>query len=351
MSDIREIFILGAGASSCVGLPLWDELKQLILDRISDKEALKNLSELYHDDIFSMAKSWMEKVGKGKGKYKTIDECIFVEMSKADNEDFEKTHDLLFLIIEQIFNEKFNELKKDDHFISILINIFTKDFYIKEGGFELFIANKIFIDFNYDNVLSRLLRNKILKTIEGEISISSIREAAKQRKTIDEESEIRKINTTIANTKNLFKPHGCFNHKQSFLVNSETYKNFMPGLCYNQCISCYDASEGRLCFEAIDNVLKDHKYINVYGTAIESKNVNLYILGVGPDSLSYNVEKINFPKDILINKIVYTCYDEDQKNKYEEFLMEKFGGDVKLECIKACEDLKNVYTLSNSNGI
>ena len=352
MSDIREIFILGAGASKCVGLPLWDELKELILDKLSNKEVVKNLSESYHNDIFSMAKSWIEKIGTGKDEYKTIDECLAFEMSKADNEDFGKTYDLIFKIIGQIFKEKLNELKKDDHFISILINIFFTNGRIKKEGFEFFIKDKIFIDFNYDDVLSSLLEKGIRSTAKKTLYYNII-ETAKTGKTKDKKDEKTKINTMIANTKNLFKPHGCFNRDQAFLYSSQTYKDFMPGrgVYYNQCISCYDASEGKLCFAKIDQALKNHKYIEFDNTIKQSKDVNLYILGVGPDSISYNVKKINFPKDIVINKIVYTCYDEGQKNKYEEFLEEKFGKDVKLECIKTCEDLKNVYTFSNSNEI
>ena len=353
MNDRREIFILGAGASSCVGLPLWDELKELILDKLSDKEVINDLAGVYPNDIISIAKSWVEQIGKGKGELKSIDESLFVNTSNEDNEDFEKSYDLIFKIIEQIFKQKLNELKKDDHFISILINIFSRNYSMQNGGLKHFLANKIFIDFNYDDVLSRLLKKEIDDTIEYETSGYSIKETAKTGKTIDEKKDMNEINSAIGHTKNIFKPHGCFNRDQAFLYSSKTYKDFMPGRgqYYNQCISCYDAEEGQLCFAAIDQALKDRTYINLDRTAKKSKSVNLYILGVGPDSISYNVKKINFPKDIPINKIVYTCYDEDQKNKYEEFLVEKFGKDVKLECIKACEDLKDVYTLSNSNEI
>ena len=353
MSDMREIFILGAGASSCMGLPLWDELKQLILDKLSDKEVINDLAEVYPNDTISRAKSWVEEIGKGKGQPRTLDECLFLKMSKGSNEDFEKSYDLLFEIIEQIFKEKLNEQKKNDHFISILINIFLGNYYMQNGGLKFFLENKIFIDFNYDDVLSRLLKKEIDDTIEDETSGHSIRETAKTGKTIDQNKDMNEINSTIAHTKNLFKPHGCFNRDQAFLYSSETYKDFMPKkeVHYNQCISCYDAEEGQLCFAAIDQALTNRIYTNLDGITKKSKGVNLYILGVGPDSISYNVKKINFSKDIPINKIVYTCYDEDQKNKYEEFLVEKFGKDVKLECIKACEDLKDVYTLSNSNEI
>ena len=350
-NNIKEIFILGAGTSKCVGLPMWDELKELILEKISDKSVVENLFRKYHGEEFDVLRDCIEKVGKEEDQYPTIDAGISTVTNNGDNEDFEKIQNLFFEIIKQIFEEKFDESGKDDHIASTLIKAFMHDNKMEYRDLRLFLGKKIFIDFNYDDVFSNLFRDKIFENVERTTSFSMSKKAAKRGKQINREQEIREIEYAVAQIKNIFKPHGCFNHRQPFLVNSETYKNhLLEGKCDNNCVPCFDTDKDELCFAAINETLTLPYWDSFEGNTLEMshipESINLYILGVGPNSLSYNVGKINFPEDIPINEIVYTCHEHGKENLYEEFLKEKFGENVNFKCIRSCEDLEAVYSFS-----
>ena len=345
-NETRDVFILGAGTSKCVGLPLWDELKELILEKISDQSVIENLSEKYHEERFDELRDLIEKVGKEKGQYATVDEGMSIETNNGGSEYYEETQNLFFEIIKQIFEEKFDESGKDDHIASILIKIFLNKHKMEYRNLRLFLGNKIFIDFNYDDVFSKLFKAKIFKTAKDANLFSIAKKFAKRGKSINREQEMSQIEHVVNGTKNLFKPYGCFNNGQPFLVNSETYKNHLrEGKCGNNCVPCFDADKDELCFAVIDEVLTI-PYWDTFGRRHPIGSINLYILGVGPNSLSYNIGKINFPEDIPINEIVYTCYEHGKENIYEEFLKEKFGENVNLKCIKSCEDLEDVYSFS-----
>src|SRR3989338_6855626 len=121
-SNIRHIFILGAGASVDYGLPTWKELDNLI-----------------------------KKIGED-GKYKTIDECIMLEsVSKDYHNNGHEIEDEIFKIIKDVFEEVYRE--NGTGWIRQLNEIIKDN---KNMGLENNIA---FVNYNYDNVLDKNFLN------------------------------------------------------------------------------------------------------------------------------------------------------------------------------------------------
>ena len=99
---INHILVLGAGASSDYGLPVWKDLN------ISIKEKINKDTGNYYQHKKEIL-SWMDKVGEKKDYY-TIDECIQKEsVSKNCHSNGHEIENQIFLIIRDIFDEVYKE--------------------------------------------------------------------------------------------------------------------------------------------------------------------------------------------------------------------------------------------------
>ena len=345
MNSEKEIFVLGAGASACFGLPMWNELAELILEKLGSKKNEEDFDQ-FTKDYYSKAAEWIKKVGPKK-EYETIDLCIFEEAKKLNDKKYQFILDLIFRLIGEIFSEKIinNDLSLKKHISYILIKHLANNYIINPANIREFLNKKTFIDFNYDNVLSNALTESINYETDPAYSYNNIVEAAMKGISIDSDNAKMQIKETIKNTKNIYKPHGCFDHKMNFLKNSKTYKgSLVDKSIENSCISCYFSNKNYLCFRDISVDLTKNKGFG-YGDYYFRKSSIIYILGVGPISLEYNLDKIDFPMEFPPRKVVYTCFEDKDNSVYRDYFAKKFGSEdiVEYKKITKCEDLKDVY--------
>ena len=365
MESEKEIFVLGAGASACFGLPMWNELAELILEKLVSKKNEEGFDQ-FTEDHYSKATEWIEKTNPDTEEKGTIDYCMHMESEKLNQQDSDIVIDLIFNLIKDIFVEKKESSNKSgvtNHVACILINYLTDKYTMNYKNLSYFLNRKVFIDFNYDDLLSGALQESITRQTDLNYERNKIVNAAKDGVRINSEESRRLIQEVVKTTKNIYKPHGCFNQNAEFLKNSNTYQNFLKEEPINySCAFCHDCKKDRLCFKSVSEYLKNATsyYINDHGTVSFKKSSVIYILGVGPTSLKYNLDKIDFPENFPLRKVVYTCFEDKDNSVYRDYFAKKFGSEDKVEYvkIKKCEDLKGVYEFAekepkniNDNGL
>ena len=268
--NITKLFILGAGASADYGLPMWDELIELLKAKINSN---KEMPFIHKDKIFS----WLEKTGKGK-QYKTIDECIYYESdSQTHHLDGLDIENEFFQIMKIIFEEKYRV---------------SNDGWIQKLNYKLLENENLrhligFISYNYDDILENNLfdYDKIL--------------TQKQRQTEHREA----INSFSNFQFRAHYPHGNFYPKTSAHLIKEIQTNKTGVHRLVDAITCYNCKA------------------NVVRKASRHSEVSLYILGLG-GGLKENLLKldIRFP----IHNIIVTISDPKKKDEVTKFLADKF---------------------------
>ena len=89
----RKIFILGAGSSVDYKLPIWSELKDLILKK------LNNGTYNHSKEILA----WLDLIAE---HYSTIDECVKLESEKMKRGGPD-VEDQIFRVMKDVFIEKY----------------------------------------------------------------------------------------------------------------------------------------------------------------------------------------------------------------------------------------------------
>ena len=333
MTEARyiDIFILGAGASKDYGLPLWEELQSLLLKHIKNKVGTDA-------DVRQTLLKELRNIGESK-KYKTVDKMIS-EVAKRKNGS--EAEDVLFGCMGEIFEESRSNTDtendwiedfirgRDHHLTALLTNSKTED-------------STMFVNFNYDTVF-------LLKVI------GFFRD--KYESTSPEDRRAHETNTGQAKSgygncvKDIFHPHGIFipENRDLLKIGNEC--------CYPTCgtfrdpgtgnkrrsnpVSCHDA-EQQFTFSKIKE-----RVTELMGTG--AVTIRLTFLGVGPQSLKFNVDKIFSDTDkssLPIRNISYTCFKDCDQPKYEEYFQEF---DRPGDRYKNCCDLAQGISVQQKNN-
>ena len=306
LRNINKIFVLGAGASAEYGLPMWDELVELIKEKLQDENFSEDIQ--FKKEILE----WVDKVGEGK-EYSTIDKCIQIE-SDTNSENGNDIEKEFFYLIQVIFEEKFRNNK--DTWITELNRLFLKDEIKKK---EIF-----FINYNYDIILQEEFLNFNFLSVK--------------RKEGNNREKIESLNNN--NLVQCFVPHGSFLERIGVLYKHLNYigKTFKTDGNYElDAISCYDSDDHYY----IQN--REDRYKRYEDNNFE--NFDLFILGLG-GGLEYNLKKIQFnnPKDQFIDNIFITIQDESKQQEIKKFLNEKFlVPENNIFVFKDCKQLIQEY--------
>ncbi|MGC6516514.1 MAG: hypothetical protein ACON49_00630 [Candidatus Puniceispirillaceae bacterium] len=157
------------------------------------------------------------------------------------------------------------------------------------------------------------------------------------------EGEWRKI-VASKNDLNIFQPHGYFSalHKNQKLWKKDGLKIIDP----NKGTHSYRGSEPISCY---DTVPQNFSKIT---EALEQNNFDkLIVMGVGPESLPVNFEKITFEAmPSALNEIWFTCYEDEKKQIYVDYFRNRFGNHISLKMHKTCTDLAKALSAQHKEN-
>lgn len=287
-SNIKHLFVLGAGASVDYGLPTWKELSNLIKSKIEDD---KNDQYKYKKEILD----WLNKIGDNKN-YKTIDECIMRESASKDYHDNgHEIEDEIFRMIKDVFEEVYRE--NETGWVRQLNEIIKNN----EG---MKLENKIaFVNYNYDNVLDKNFLN--------------FDYLPKKYKLFNYKDRLEMLSQVKINC---LHPHGYFpsEYDSSYIYKeAETIKS--NNRVFIDAVSCHES--------------KQHTIM----TYTSDQKIFLYILGLG-GGLEINLNNIHFQHKI--SEIHITIKDKEKGAQIINFLNDKFKiPSTEIKVYKDCGDL------------
>ena len=219
---------------------------------------------------------------------------------------------------------------------------------LKKNDLEVLLDNEmsdsasVFINFNYDT----LLLLKIVEFFNKIYEDTPNPRKAEWRVNTGYNFENRFQNCA----RDIFHPHGILNlfDKNRIRIGNETFcyptsKTFLnaktsgenqPVTSWNSggnnAISCHDAKE-HFTFADIKKRIN-----NLAGRGQESSEMRLILLGVGPDSLAFNLDKIFGEEAFDVRQVHYTCTKEDEKHIYEQYF-NRF--EATIERYEKCKEL------------
>ena len=332
-----NVFVLGAGASVDYGLPVWRDLRELLIEDIK-KNGLSGFSIGASNRFLNE----LEQIGPGN-KYETVDEVI----SNFDDEKvvFPGTTVAIFEVVKKVFNSR--AIAEGPGWIETFVN---------QNNMEILLTNEVsnyptvFINFNYDT----LLLSKIVQFFKLKCESASKSEIKQWRIQHGADSDFGEKFQHCA--KDIFHPHGILylcesdemriGQKTSCHPTSKTFRNAQTrgasldisriNIGVDNAISCHDAHD-HFTFIEIKQRL-NHLARGSQGIL----EIRLILLGVGPDSLAFNLDKIFRAEAFDVRQVHYTCTKEDEKHVYEQYL-NKF--EAATESYEDCQELveKNTF--------
>ena len=309
-----NVFVLGAGASVDYGLPVWCELWELLIEDIK-KNGLSGISAGASNRFLNE----LEQIGPGK-KYETVDEVI--SNFEDDKVEFPGTTVAIFEVVKKVFTSR--AMAQSAGWIET---------FVKQNNMEILLTNEasnyptFFINFNYDT----LLLSKFVQFFKHKCENASKSEIKQWRLQHGADSDFEEKFEDWA--KDIFHPHGILylcesdqlriGLKTSCHPTSKTFRNARTqgaslavsrtNIGVDNAISCHDAQEN-FTFSNIKNRIH-----NLAGRGQESSEMRLILLGVGPDSLAFNLDKIFGEEAFDVRQVHYTCTKEDDKHIYERY--------------------------------
>ena len=334
-TKFANIFVLGAGASVDYGLPIWCELSDLLIQQVTEIEARK-----FSLDIWNRLVGELEEIGSGK-KYSTVDEMI--SKFSRSTPDFAEVTEEIFEQVKIILKSRV-----------ITENVGWIEELIDKNDLEILLTRKatnystVFINFNYDT----LLVSKIVQFFHREFRRTPNEEKAEWYTQTGLDFE-RKFEY-CAN--HIYHPHGvlylfdgneikigektfCYPTTKTF-INAQTTVEDRRVSSYgsgsNNAISCHDAHEQ---FTFADIKERIHE---LAGGAQGDVEVRLIVLGVGPDALEFNLDKIFDGQRFHVKQVHYTCKREHEIHIYKQYF-DKFQATTMR--YKNCKELiqKNTF--------
>jgi len=287
---VRNILVLGAGASVEYGLPAWVKLGELI-----KKKVTANIDQYAHGKEII---AWIDKVGDEK-QYRSIDACIAKEsIAREYHSSGPEIENEIFRVMREIFIDSYSE--NEEGWIRLLNEKILQN--------PPVASSLAFINYNYDNVLDRNFLNfDYLSEKERRLSYKVI--LAGLSKVVRE----------------VFHPHGFlfFDTPDDHILHISKSKHTIKtgDSDFHDVVSCYDSY--------------NHSVIN--GSYSSTPNGNLYILGLG-GGLEVNLSKINFK--VQFREIHVTIHDEKRKEGVLTFLSEIYNiSPSEIKVYSTCKEL------------
>ncbi len=329
-----NVFVLGAGASVDYGLPVWCELRSMLIKYLNDN--MECLGSYKNTNSFIEE---LPAVGPCK-KYPTVDNLI--SEFALESSDFPATTRAIFDAIKKIFKSKARQEREG-----------WIETFVKNNNIDTLLNNKrsktpsVFINFNYDTLLLGqvvdFFRKQYLNTPNRERSVWFTKNGLEFEKKY------------LYCARYIFHPHGILylRDEDEIKIGEKTSCYPISQTCLNahtngleplvtsygeggdNAVSCHNAYENFTFKDITDriNELANHDQQN--------RELKLILLGVGPHSLEFNLKKIFEGQAFDVRQIHYTCTSEDKIQFYEQYF-DRF--EATTERYKDCQELAEKTT-------
>ncbi len=324
-----NVFVLGAGASVDYGLPVWDKLKELLIEEITINGAV-----VISSDVTNRLLRKLEDIGPGR-TYETVDEMI----AKFDDDEASEITGPIFDVVKRVFN-----LRARTKSVGWI------ETFMDKNNVEILLGNEtsgypsVFINFNYDTLLLskivRFFKKKFKNTPKSEIKDWRLNHGA--------ESDFGLNFEHCA--KDIFHPHGILylcdsddikiGRNTACRPTSNTFRNARTRgtdlevshitLGVDNAISCHE-TRPHFTFSDIKGRIR-----KLAGGGQGDLDIRLIVLGVGPISLEFNMNKIFKGETFEITEVYYTCKEDNERHVYEGYFS-RF--DAPTERYKDCREL------------